>query len=50
MQYAMAFKGSKMIILDNKLYLLIFAQTIDCGYTLEQPLLGSSNEYLQFMF
>ena len=29
---------------------LIFAQNIDCGYTLEPPRRGGSNEYPQFMF
>ena len=29
---------------------LIFAQNIDCGYTLEPPRRGGSNEYLQPMF
>ena len=29
---------------------LIFAQNIDCGYTLEPPRQGSSNEYPQSMF
>ena len=29
---------------------LIFAQKIDCGYTLEQPRRGGSNEYPQSMF
>ena len=28
----------------------IFDQNIDCGYTLEQPRLGGSNEYQQSMF
>ena len=28
----------------------IFAQNIDCGYTLEPPRRGGSNEYLQSMF
>ena len=28
---------------------LIFAQNIDCGYTLEPPRRGGSNEYPQFM-
>ena len=28
---------------------LIFAQNIDCGYTLEPPRRGSSNEYPQSM-
>ena len=29
---------------------LIFAQNIDCGYTLEPPQQGGSNEYPQSMF
>ena len=29
---------------------LIFAQNIDCGYTLEPPPRGGSNEYTQAMF
>ena len=29
---------------------LIFAQNIDCGYTLEPPRRGGSNEYSQSMF
>ena len=29
---------------------LIFAQNIDCGYTLEPPPRGGSNEYSQSMF
>ena len=29
---------------------LIFAQNIDCGYTLELPQQGGSNEYPQSMF
>ena len=29
---------------------LIFAQNIDCGYSLEPPRRGGSNEYLQSMF
>ena len=29
---------------------LIFAQNIDCGYTLEPPWRGGSNEYPQFIF
>ena len=32
------------------LIFLIFAQNIDCGYTLELPWRGGSNEYPQFMF
>ena len=30
--------------------LLISAQNIDCGYSLEQPRRGGSNEYPQSMF
>ena len=30
--------------------LLIFAQNIDCGYSLEPPRRGSSNKYPQSMF
>ena len=29
---------------------LIFVQNIDCGYKLEPPRRGGSNEYPQFMF
>ena len=29
---------------------LIFAQNIDCGYTLEAPRRGGTNEYPQSMF
>ena len=29
---------------------LIFAENIDCGYTLEPPQRGGSNEYPQSMF
>ena len=29
---------------------LIFAKIIDCGYSLEPPRRGGSNEYLQSMF
>ena len=29
---------------------LIFALNVDCGYTLEPPQCGGSNEYLQSMF
>ena len=31
-------------------FLLNFAQNIDCGYTLEPPCRGGSNEYPQSMF
>ena len=40
-----------MIILDEKKdIILFFAQNIDCGYTLEPPQLGGSNEYPQLTF
>ena len=31
------------------IFFLIFAQNIDCGYTLEPPRRGGSNEYPQSM-
>ena len=31
-------------------FFLIFAQNIDCGYSLEPPRRGGSNEYTQSMF
>ena len=34
----------------NFVIFLIFAQNIDCGYTLEPPRRGGSNEYPQSMF
>ena len=36
--------------LKNLDIFLIFAQNIDCGYTLEPPRRGGSNEYPQSMF
>ena len=36
--------------LKNVDIFLIFAQNIDCGYTLEPPRRGGSNEYPQSMF
>ena len=36
--------------MDEKLSFLIFAQNVDCGYTLEPPLGTGSNEYPQSMF
>ena len=32
------------------IFFLIFAQNIDCGYTLEPPRRGGSNEYPQSLF
>ena len=34
----------------NSANFYIFAQNIDCGYSLEPPQWGGSNEYPQFMF
>ena len=52
MQYTAIFLGSKNEKnLDKKIdNFLIFAQNIDCGYTLEPPHRGGSNKYLQSMF
>ena len=49
MQY---FTAVKKIIFKMKMFdiFLIFAQNIDCGYTLEPPQRGGSNEYPQSMF
>ena len=52
MQYKEIFKVVKNenFLLKNFDIFLIFAQNIDCGYTLEPPRRGSSNEYPQSMF
>ena len=53
MQYiAKIFLVVKMKIFTGKnlILFLIFAQNIDCGYTLEPPRRGGSNEYPQSMF
>ena len=34
----------------KKKKIIFFAQNIDCGYTLEPPHWGGSNEYPQSMF
>ena len=46
------FFGCKNAIFHRKMFdiFLIFAQNIDCGYTLEPPRRGGSNEYPQSMF
>ena len=46
------FLAQKMKIFSRKMFIffLIFAQNIDCGYTLEPPRRGGSNEYPQSMF
>ena len=52
MQYTEIFLALKTekIQLKNFDIFLIFAQNIDCGYTLEPPRRGGSNEYPQSMF
>ena len=52
MQYTEFFKIVKNENFQYKMFaiFLIFAQNIDCGYTLEPPRRGSSNEYAQSMF
>ena len=51
MQYAEILKAVKMTIFRCKKcnIFLIFAQNIDCGYTLEPPHWGGSNEYPESM-
>ena len=46
------FFRSKINNFQRKIFdiFLIFAQNIDCGYTLEPPRRGGSNEYPQSMF
>ena len=52
MQYTEIFLALKIenFQLKNVDIFLIFAQNIDCGYTLEPPRRGGSNEYPQSMF
>ena len=52
MQYTEIFKVVKNENFQWKFFdvFLIFAQNIDCGYTLETPHRGGSNEYPQSMF
>ena len=51
-QYTAIFHGCKNDNFQMKNFdiFLIFAQNIDCGYTLEPPQRGGSNEYPQSMF
>ena len=51
-QYTAIFHGCKNDNFQMKIFdiFLIFAQNIDCGYTLEPPQRGGSNEYTQSMF
>ena len=48
----MELNSFKLKIFSRKksLFFLILAQNIDCGYTLEPPWRGDSNEYPQSMF
>ena len=52
MQYTEIFIAVKMKDFHQKKFdiFLIFAQNIDCGYTLEPSRRGGSNEYPQSMF
>ena len=52
MQYTAIFHGCKNDNFQMKIFdiFLIFAQNIDCEYTLEPPQRGGSNEYPQSMF
>ena len=52
MQYTKIFSPVKIENFQWKIFdiFLIFAQNIDCGYTLEPPRRGGSNEYPQSMF
>ena len=52
MQYTEIFKAVKNENFQKKIFaiFLIFAQNIDCGYTLEPPRRVGSNEYPQSMF
>ena len=51
-QYTAIFHGCKNVNFQMKIFdiFLTFAQKIDCGYTLEPPQRGGSNEYPQSMF
>ena len=50
MQYTFWVVKKSKISSDFFYIFLIFAQDIDCGYTLEPPWRGASNEYSQSMF
>ena len=53
MQYTEIFKSCKKMKIFSKQFLIFFLfllQNIDCGYTLEPPRRGGSNEYPQSMF
>ena len=46
----LGYTGVYLFFLRGIPIFLIFAQNIDCGYTLEPPRRGGSNEYPQSMF
>ena len=48
-RFFLALKIEKFLLKNSDIF-LIFAQNIDCGYTLEPPRRGGSNEYPQSMF
>ena len=53
MQYTESLRDEKWKINSGKIlifYFNIIAQNVDCGYTLEPPRRGVSNEYPQSMF
>ena len=52
LQYTEIFLALKIEKFQLKIFdiFLIFAQNIDCGYSLEPPCRGGSNEYPQSMF
>ena len=52
MQYTEIFSPVKIEKINRKcmIFFLIFAQNINCGYMLELPRRGGSNEYPQSMF
>ena len=52
MQYTKIFSPVKIENFHDIIFAIfhIFAQNIDCGYTLEPPRRGGSNEYPQSMF
>ena len=52
MQYTQIYLALKVENFQLKIFdiFLRFAQNIDCGFTLEPPRRGGSNEYLQSMF
>ena len=52
MQYTEILRVVKNENFNQKIFysFLVFAQNIDCGYTLEPPRRGGSNEYPQSMF